>query len=79
MGYDITVTAVMHSSPRAHDLEVLADRFEAIAHEPGSKTVKITEHVAMPDEPDALAFVRQLVTDALPQGSTITDVRSTPD
>lgn len=78
VGYDVTVMAVMHSSPRAHVLEVLADRFEAVEHEAGSKKVKITEHVAMSDEADAVAFVRLLVADALPEGSTITEVSSTP-
>lgn len=59
-------------------LELLADRFEAIEHEAGSNTVKITEHVAMSDEADAVAFVRLLVADALPEGSTISEVVSTP-
>lgn len=78
MGYDVTVTAVVHSSPRTHFLELLADRFEAVDHEAGSKKIKITEHVAMSDEADAVAFVRLLVADALPEGSTITEVSSTP-
>ena len=75
----MTVVAVMHSSPRAHALEVLGDQFEAVEHEPGSKTVKITEHVAMSDEADAVAFVRLLVADALPDGSTIVEVSSVAD
>jgi hypothetical protein len=76
VGYDVTVTATMRSSPRAHALDELADHFEAVEHEPGSKTVKITEHVAMSDEADAVAFVRFLVEERLPDGSTITDVTS---
>ena len=79
MGYDVTVTATMRSSPRARELEVLADQFEAIEHEPGSGTVKITEHIAMSDEADAMAFVRLLVAERLPAGATITDVTSTPN
>jgi hypothetical protein len=79
VGFDVTVVAVLHLSPRPHALELLADQFEAVEHERGSKTVKITEHVAMPDEADAVAFVRLLVADALPEGSTITEVSSAPD
>jgi hypothetical protein len=76
VGFDVTVTATMRSSPRAHDLEVLADQFEAVEHEPGSATVKITEHIAMSDEAEAIAFVRLLVAEKLPQGATITEVTS---
>ena len=75
----MTVTATMRSSPRAQVLEVLADHFELVEHEPGSATVKITEHVAMSDEADAIAFVRLLVTEGLPDGSKITDVTTTAD
>jgi hypothetical protein len=78
VGYDVTVTATMRSSPRAHALELLADQFEAVEHEPGSTTVKITEHIAVADEADAVAFVRGLVADSLPDGSKITEVTSTP-
>jgi hypothetical protein len=77
VGYDVTVTATLRSSPRAHVLEELADHFEAVEHEPGSATVKITEHVAVSDEADAVAFVRLLVAEGLPAGSTITVVTST--
>ena len=79
MGYDVTVVVEMHASPRAHTMEALADHFEAVAHEPGSKTVRVTEHVAMSDEADAVAFVHALVEDALPDGSKITAVSATAD
>jgi len=79
MGYDVTVVAEMHSSPRPHALEVLADQFEAVEHQAGSKVVKITEHVAIANEADAIAFVRLLVSDALPEGSAITQVTSAAD
>ena len=79
MGYDVSVVAVLRSSPKAHFLDVLADRFEALEHAPGSKTVKITEHVSVSDEADARAFVQSLVLDALPDGSTISDVTATSD
>ena len=76
VGYDVTVTATMRSSPQAQVLEELADHFEAVEHEAGSKTVRITEHVAMSDEADAIAFVRVLVEERLPDGSKITEVTS---
>lgn len=79
VGYDVTVMVEMHSAPKAHALELLADQFEAVEHESGSKLVKITEHVAIADEADAVAFVRTLVSDALPAGSKITTVTSAED
>jgi len=66
VGYDVSVTVTMRSSPRPHELEVLADQFEAVEHDPGSTTVKIIEHVAVSDEADAVAFVRLLVAERLP-------------
>ena len=78
VGYE-RVTVTMRSSPRPHELEVLADQFEAVEHDPGSTTVKIIEHVAVSDEADAVAFVRLLVAERLPAGSTITEVTSTAD
>src|SRR5829696_8797904 len=74
MGYTVTVRTTMASSPRAHVIDALDHQFEAIEHEPGSKTVTIVEHVGMPDEADAVAFVRQLISDALPDGSKIVEV-----
>ena len=79
MGYDVIVKATLPSSPRSKVLQGLADRFEAVEHEPGSTTVTITEHVAVSDEADAVAFVRGLVTEGFPEGSTITEVTSTPN
>ena len=75
----MSVTVRMRSSPRPHVLEVLADQFEAVEHDPGSTTVKIIEHVAVSDEADAVAFVRLLVAERLPAGSIITEVTSAAD
>ncbi|MEO6125311.1 MAG: hypothetical protein ABIR32_16530, partial [Ilumatobacteraceae bacterium] len=61
MGYDVTVKVEMKSSPKAHVIDVLDGQFEAVSHDAGSKVVMITEHVAMSDEADAIAFVRSLV------------------
>ena len=79
VGFDVTVTATLRSSPSAQVLAGLADQFEAVEHEPGSATLKITEHVAVSEQADAVAFVRQLVAEGLPDGSAITDVTSTSD
>lgn len=79
MGYDVSVVAVLRSSPKVHVLDVLADRFETLEHAAGSTTVTITEHVAVADEADAVEFVRSLVLDALPDGSKITQVTATAD
>lgn len=79
MGYDVTVKVEMHSSPKAHVIEVLDSQFEAVHHESGSKVVTITEHVLVSDEADAIEFVRALVGDAIPDGSTITDITVSAD
>jgi len=68
VGYDVSVTVTMRSSPRPHELEVLADQFEAVEHDPGSTTVKIIEHVAVSDEADAVAFVESMGTRPLDAG-----------
>lgn len=79
MGYDVTVQVEMRSSPKAHAIELLDGQFEAVQHDAGSKVVTITEHVAMSDETDAIAFVRALVGDAIPEGSKITKVSVATD
>ncbi len=79
MGYEITVVAELRKSPSAHEIEVLDRQFEALEHAHGTKIVTITEHVSMNDEATATEFVRGLVTEALPDRSTITAVTATPD
>lgn len=79
MGFDVSVDAVLLSSPKGHVMDVLADHFEAIAHAPGSKNVTVTEHVSMNDEADAKAFVQSLVAEALPDGAKIVAVRAVAD
>ena len=79
MGFEVSVVAVFKSPPKAHMLDVLGTQFELLDHAPGSKTVTITEHIAMSDEADAIAFVRSLVADALPDGSTIAAVTAASD
>lgn len=79
MGFEVTVVAMLPSSPKGHALDELEHHFEVVAHPPGSKEVTISEHVSMPDEADAIAFVRALVMDALPQGSKLTQVSAVAD
>jgi hypothetical protein len=79
MGFQVRVVAVFRSSPKSHALELLADHFGVVEHEPGSKNVTLTEHVAISDEADAVALVRSLVDEALPEGAKIGDITVTPD
>lgn len=57
----------------------LDHKFELATHVPGTKTVSITEHVSVSNEADAVAFVRSLVEDAIPAGSTIAEVSAGSD
>lgn len=79
MGFEVSVDAVLLSSPKGHVMDVLADHFEAIEHAPGSKSLTVTEHVSMNDEADAKAFVESLVGEALPQGAKIIAIRAVAD
>ena len=79
MGFTVNVVAVFRSSPSHHVLDVLADHFGHVDHAPGSKTVNLTEHVAISDEADAVALVRSLMDDALPEGARITELTATAD
>lgn len=72
MGFKVNVVAVLHSSPSVHALELLSDHFGEVEHAPGSKTVTLIEHVSVSDEGDAVALVRSLATEALPDGAKIT-------
>ena len=72
MGFKVNVVAVLHSSPSIHALELLSDHFGEVEHAPGSKTVTLIEHVSVADEGDAVALVRSLATEALPDGAKIT-------
>ena len=72
--FEVTVVAQLPSPPKHHQLDVLADHFGATEHLPGSKQVSLTEHITMPEEADAIAFVRSLAEEALPEGSKIVQV-----
>jgi urease gamma subunit len=78
MGFDVHVVVSLPKPPGHPVMTALADKFEEATHEAGTKLVTILEHVSVADEADAIAFVRSLVMDAVPQGSTITDISATP-
>ena len=79
MGFDVHVLVTLKKAPNEALMTVLDDKFEAATHEVGTKTVQIVEHVAVDDEADAVAFVRSLVLEAIPQGAIISDVTVTAD
>lgn len=79
MGYTVTVVASFGSSPTNHVIEGLADHFGHVDHPQGSKIVTLTEHVAVSDEADAVALVRSLVGDALPDGTKIVELTVAAD
>jgi hypothetical protein len=74
MGFVVTVVVTFPKSPNEHTMTALDHQFGAVAHERGSKTVTVTEHVSVGNEADAMDFVRGLVLDAVPDGSKITQV-----
>jgi hypothetical protein len=79
MGYEVHVTVTFSKPPHEAEMTALDHQFGEAVHEPGSKVVTLSEHVSMPNEDDAVEFVRALVLDALPQGATISAVTSTED
>jgi hypothetical protein len=78
MGFVVTVVVAFPKSPNEHTMTALDHQFGAVAHERGSKTVTVTEHVSIDDQADATAFVRSLVQDAVADGAKITDVSAVP-
>ena len=78
MGFEVHVVVVVRKPPNEAVMTALDHQFGAASHEAGSKTVTITEHVSVSSEEDAIGFVRSLVLDAVPQGSTISAVTATP-
>jgi hypothetical protein len=74
MGFVVTVLVMFPKSPTDHVITALDHQFGAVDHPHGSKVVTITEHVSVANEADAVAFVRSLVEDALPQGAKVTEV-----
>lgn len=78
MGFDVHVVVTLKAPPTEALMSELDHHFEVASHQAGSKTVELIEHVAMSDEADAVAFVRSLVQDAIPDGAKITGVLVEP-
>lgn len=72
------MVVTLRTPPNAALLTALDHLFGAVSHEAGSKVVGITEHVSVPGEVDAVEFVRGLVIDAVPPGSTISEISAVP-
>jgi len=79
MGFDVHAVVTLKKAPSEALMTELDHRFGVAAHEVGTKTVAITEHVSVADEADALAFVRGLLEDAIPQGAVITEITASSD
>jgi hypothetical protein len=79
MGFHVHAVVTLSKPPNEALMSELDHKFEVATHATGTKLVDLTEHVSTPDEADALAFVRALVLDALPPGSTIREISATPD
>jgi hypothetical protein len=74
MGFDVQAVVTLTRNPTNALLEALDHQFGAVQHEPGSKILTVLEHVATGDEGDAREFMRSLLVDAIPQGSTVTEI-----
>ncbi len=74
MGFEVHVVVMFKASPNEAQITALDHQFGAIDHEHGSKVVTITEHVSVGDEADAIAFVRSLVADVIPDNAKITEI-----
>ena len=79
MGFEVHVVVTLLKAPSEALMTELDHRFEAASHQHGTKTVSLTEHVAVASESDAVEFVRSLVLDAIPPGAKITEISATSD
>ncbi len=74
MGFDVEVVVTLKAAPTDVLMKELDHHFEVAAHQPGTMTVELIEHVAVANEADAIAFVRSLVLDAIPASAVITSI-----
>lgn len=74
MGFDVHVVVTLRKPPTEALMTELDHRFGAATHDVGTHLVELLEHVSVSSEADALAFVRSLVSDAIPQGSVISSI-----
>lgn len=79
MGYVVQVVVALRKPPSEALMTALDHQFREASHQHGTKTVELTEHVSVSDEADAIAFVRSLVIDAIPEGSKIAEIGASPD
>ena len=78
MGFDVEVVVTLKAPPTEVLMKELDHHFEVAAHQHGTKTVELVEHVAVASEADAIAFVRSLVLDAIPANAVITSIVAIP-
>jgi len=78
MGFDVEVVVTLKAPPTDVLMKELDHHFEVAAHQHGTKTVELVEHVAVASEADAIAFVRSLVLDAIPANAVITSIVAIP-
>jgi hypothetical protein len=78
MGFDVEVVVTLKAAPTEVLMKELDHHFEVAAHQAGTMTLELIEHVAVADEADAIAFVRGLVIDAIPPNAVITSITAVP-
>ncbi|MDO8389885.1 MAG: hypothetical protein Q7V57_05305 [Actinomycetota bacterium] len=79
MGYEVHMVVELRKPPTEALMSELDHKFEVAAHDHGTKTVSITEHVSVNDEADAIAFVQALVMDAMPDNAKVVSVVAEAD
>ncbi len=79
MGFEVHIVVELRKPPTEALMSELDHKFEVAAHEHGTKTVSITEHVSVANEADAVAFVQSLVMDAMPENSKVLTVATEAD
>jgi len=79
MGFEVHIVVELRKPPTEALMSELDHKFEVAAHEHGTKTVSITEHVSVANQADAIAFVQSLVMDAMPENSKVLTVETEAD
>jgi hypothetical protein len=79
MGYAVRVVVEFRKVPHEHEMDALNHVFGVAEHVTGSKSVTLVEHVGVSDQADAIAFVRSLVDDAIPEGTKVVSIDATPE
>ena len=79
MGFEVHIVVELRKPPTEALMSELDHKFEVAAHEHGTRTVSITEHVSVAYQADAIAFVQSLVMDAMPENSKVLTVETEAD